>query len=74
MSSRNPFLDTPLTERRSGQDRRQHDVGPPGRVDRRRQADQRRPEVSEVDLSPEEWESLQRDMFGTGHGSSGSFL
>jgi hypothetical protein len=45
-------------ERRSGRDRRQVDVGPPGRSERRRAIEQRRPEVVELDMTDDDWASL----------------
>ena len=52
-------------ERRSGKDRRQGDKGPPGRVDRRREAEPRKPEVAELDLTDSEWGALTDAPFGT---------
>ena len=43
--------DKKASERRSGIDRRRADKGPPGRVDRRRVAEPRKPEVAELDLT-----------------------
>jgi len=51
------------TERRSGRDRRQLDKGPPGRVDRRRVAEPRKPEVSELEVSESEWGALAEEAF-----------
>lgn len=45
-------------ERRSGRDRRQSDKGPPGRVERRRVAEPRKPEVAELDMTESEWGEL----------------
>ncbi|MFT3954377.1 MAG: hypothetical protein QM722_08305 [Piscinibacter sp.] len=45
-------------ERRSGHDRRQVDKGPPGRVERRRVAEPRKPEVAELDMTESEWSEL----------------
>ena len=46
------------TERRSGSDRRKVDMLPPGKVDRRRSVDSRKPEVVELDMSNSEWTAL----------------
>jgi hypothetical protein len=51
------------TERRSGKDRRQGDKGPPGRVDRRRVVEPRKPEVAELNLSDSEWGALTDAAF-----------
>jgi hypothetical protein len=45
-------------DRRSGRDRRQQDILPPGRRDRRQGIEPRKPEVTEVEMTPEEWEAL----------------
>ena len=50
-------------ERRSGRDRRQTDKGPPGRADRRRVAEPRKPEVSELEVSDSEWGALAEEAF-----------
>jgi hypothetical protein len=49
----------PLADRRSGQDRRKVDKGPPSGRERRVHLEPRRPEVSELDLSNSEWAALQ---------------
>lgn len=50
------------TDRRSGQDRRKVDVGPPaGRRDRRRGIEPRQPEVSELQLTESQWGALGED-------------
>jgi hypothetical protein len=46
------------TERRSGSDRRKVDKLPPGKVDRRRSVDSRKPDVVELDMSNSEWTAL----------------
>lgn len=43
---------------RSGLDRRKHEVGPPGKHERRRSVEQRKPSVTEVSF--DEWEALMR--------------
>jgi hypothetical protein len=50
------------TERRSGQDRRRVEQGPPGLRDRRRQVEPRRPDVAEIELSADEWEALHQAL------------
>lgn len=46
------------TERRSGTDRRKVDLPRPGKIDRRRSVDSRKPEVVELDMSNSEWTAL----------------
>ena len=46
-----------LRERRSGSDRRQEDVGPPGKIEQRRRVEARKPEIAEIVLSEAEWEA-----------------
>ena len=48
----------PQGDRRSGADRRKVDIAPPGRIDRRRSIDARRPDVVELDMSNSEWSAL----------------
>lgn len=48
-------------ERRSGRDRRQADKGPPGRAERRRVAEPRKPEVAELDMTESEWGALAQE-------------
>jgi hypothetical protein len=55
--------DKKTIERRSGADRRRADKGPPGRVERRRVAEPRKPEVAEIDLSASEWSALTEQAF-----------
>jgi hypothetical protein len=47
-------------ERRSGVDRRNDDVGPPGKHERRRGVESRKPEVVELDMSDSEWTALSQ--------------
>jgi hypothetical protein len=47
-------------ERRSGVDRRAADLPPPGRIDRRRNVDARKPDVTELDMSDSEWSALSQ--------------
>ncbi|HNW64827.1 MAG TPA: hypothetical protein PKJ32_17590 [Piscinibacter sp.] len=55
--------DKRTSERRSGTDRRRADKGPPGRVDRRRVVEPRKPEVAELDVSDSEWGALTEQAF-----------
>lgn len=48
----------PAVDRRTGQDRRERDLPPPGR-ERRRGVEPRRPEVTELDLTPSQWGALK---------------
>lgn len=50
----------PTVERRSGVDRRVADLAPPGKIDRRRNVDARKPEVIELDMSNSEWSTLSQ--------------
>jgi len=52
-------------ERRSGQDRRRVEQGPPGLRDRRRLVEPRRPDVAEIELSAAEWEALHQAIAPT---------
>ena len=45
-------------DRRSGIDRRQAEAGPPSAYERRRSIEPRQPDVTELELSPEELEAL----------------
>ncbi|MBN8441897.1 MAG: hypothetical protein J0M28_09410 [Thauera sp.] len=57
MSTLTPNRETRSTERRTGIDRRQKDLGPAaGTAERRRRPDPRKPEVAELQLSDHEWE------------------
>ncbi len=46
------------TDRRSGQDRRQEEQGPPTNYERRRSIEPRQPELTELQLSDEELKAL----------------
>lgn len=46
------------TERRTGEDRRRVDNGPPGKHERRRSLEPRKPEVVELDMTNSEWSAL----------------
>jgi hypothetical protein len=48
----------PGFDRRSGLDRRVEDKGPPGKSDRRRMIEARKPEVVELELSDSDWATL----------------
>ncbi|MFT3666899.1 hypothetical protein [Piscinibacter sp.] len=52
----------PGTERRSGRDRRQADQGPPAGRDRRVSVEPRKPEISEVEITPSEWRALEEEL------------
>lgn len=58
-------------ERRSGRDRRQADKGPPGRVERRRVAEPRKPEVAELDMTESEWGELAQESVAPRDGKKG---
>ncbi len=58
MTLRPPKTSAKTTDRRSGRDRRQIDKGPPGRAERRRVAEPRKPEVAELDMTESEWAAL----------------
>jgi len=45
-------------DRRSGEDRRKVDVGPPGKRERRRSLESRKPDVLELEMTPSEWGAL----------------
>jgi hypothetical protein len=47
-------------DRRHGDDRRQAEKGPPGRHDRRRGMEARKPEVIELEMSNSEWIALNQ--------------
>lgn len=55
--------DKKTTDRRSGVDRRRVDKGPPGRVERRRVVEPRKPEVAELNLTDSEWGALSEQAF-----------
>ena len=66
MSHDSAMTDQPTTrkarehDRRSGADRRQVDSLPPGKIDRRRSVDARKPDVLELDMSNSEWTALNQ--------------
>ena len=45
----------PPVERRAGKDRREAEIGPPSRHERRTTLEARRPQVIELEMSPSEW-------------------
>jgi hypothetical protein len=47
-------------ERRSGVDRRAADLPLPVKIDRRRNVDARKPDVTELDMSDSEWSTLSQ--------------
>ena len=53
-------------ERRSGVDRRDVDNGPPGKHERRRGVESRKPEVTEIEMSDSEWTRLSQDPLTPG--------
>lgn len=52
----------PGAERRSGQDRRRVEGSPPGRHERRRKAEARQPDVTELDMTSSEWMALNQQF------------
>lgn len=60
-----PSSTTPISNRRTGRDRRQRDVGPPpGQRERRVSIEPRKPEVLEVDPTDSAWAELQELLKG----------
>jgi hypothetical protein len=57
---------SPHFERRSGADRRNKEVLPLDKRERRRSIEPRKPEVAEIELSAEEWAALQGAVHGQG--------
>ena len=53
----------PLNERRSGNDRRHRDELPLTDWERRRSLEPRKPEVLDVEVTPSQWDALQREAF-----------
>jgi hypothetical protein len=51
----------PEADRRTGVDRRHVDGQPPGKHERRRGIESRKPEVVELDMSNSEWAALSDD-------------
>ena len=61
MSKPPPKPVVPAAERRTGVDRRHVDGTPPGKHERRRGIEARKPEVLELDMSNSEWAALSGD-------------
>jgi len=53
----------PLSERRSGNDRRQREALPPTDWERRRSLEPRKPEVFDLEVTPSQWDALQQEAF-----------
>ena len=47
-------------DRRSGKDRRKQDLGPPGKAERRRSLESRKPDVTEIEMSASDWGALEQ--------------
>jgi hypothetical protein len=62
MSKSPPKPAVPAAERRTGVDRRHVDGTPPGKHERRRGIEARKPEVLELDMSNSEWAALSDDL------------
>jgi hypothetical protein len=54
-----------IVDRRSGKDRRQVELGPPGAFERRRSIEARQPEMVEIELSEDELRALGFVSAGT---------
>jgi hypothetical protein len=61
MSKPPPKPTPPDADRRAGVDRRRLDGKPPGKHERRRGIESRKPEVVELDMSNSEWAALSDD-------------
>ena len=48
------------SDRRTGKDRRKRDLGPPGKLERRRTVESRQPDVSEIEMSASDWGALEQ--------------
>ena len=48
------------SDRRSGSDRRKQDLGPPGKRERRRSLESRKPDVTEIEMSASDWGALEK--------------
>jgi hypothetical protein len=53
--------ESPPMDRRSGSDRRGVDAPPPGKRERRRGLEARKPEVVELDMTNSEWAALNQE-------------
>ncbi len=61
MSSAPPAKKAPASDRRNGVDRRRVDKGPPGKRERRRSLEARKPEVQEVEMTNSQWSVFSDD-------------
>jgi len=61
-------MQSKLVDRRSGHDRRKLDMSLELRFERRRGVEPRKPELTELDLSLNEWEQLCRDLLPAKYG------
>jgi hypothetical protein len=52
-----------VPDRRSGKERRKTEMAPVKGRDRRRNIEPRRPVVTEIELTPTEWDDLQQQAF-----------
>jgi hypothetical protein len=52
----------PASERRTGRDRRKADRGSPTGRERRVGMEPRKPEISEIEISPSEWAELEAQL------------
>jgi hypothetical protein len=53
--ARSDLPTAPPVERRAGRDRRDAEIGPPSRHERRTTLEARKPQVVELEMSPSEW-------------------
>ena len=52
----------PASDRRTGRDRRKVDRGSPTGRERRVSIEPRKPEISEIEISPSEWAALEEQL------------
>jgi len=69
-SAKKPPANPSASDRRSGADRRKADKGPPTGRDRRIGMEPRKPEISEVEISPSEWAALEEELLRKKQGGS----
>jgi hypothetical protein len=62
MQGKNSPASAPRADRRSGRDRRKADQGSPTGRERRIGMEPRKPEISEVEITPSEWAALEQDL------------
>jgi hypothetical protein len=55
----------PASDRRTGSDRRKVDRGSPTGRERRVGMEPRKPEITEIEVSPSEWAALEAQLKGT---------